>query len=234
MSNLGIQNTATGDSALRANTTGYYNSAVGVDALLSNTTGYYNSAVGVSALRSNTTGYSNSAVGAGALRSNTTGFNNVAVGVSALRSNTTGYSNSAVGVSALLSNTTGFNNVAVGVNALLSNTTGFNNVALGFDAAYYETGSNKLFIDNQTRANEADARIKALIYGVFDAAVINQFVLVNGAIKQNDSILIHSTQALANGAGTSAATLTNAPAATNPTKWIPIDDNGIIRYVPAW
>jgi hypothetical protein len=26
----------------------------------------------------------------------------------------------------------------------------------------------------------------------------------------------------------------NAPAAGNPTKWIPIDDNGTTRYIPAW
>ena len=30
------------------------------------------------------------------------------------------------------------------------------------------------------------------------------------------------------------ATLTNSPAAGNPTKWIPINDNGIIRYFPVW
>jgi hypothetical protein len=37
-----------------------------------------------------------------------------------------------------------------------------------------------------------------------------------------------------NGAGAATGTLTNAPAATNPTKWIPIDDGGTIRYFPAW
>jgi hypothetical protein len=37
-----------------------------------------------------------------------------------------------------------------------------------------------LFIDNQQRANESDARIKALIYGVFDASPANQSLTVNG------------------------------------------------------
>lgn len=40
--------------------------------------------------------------------------------------------------------------------------------------------------------------------------------------------------ALTNGAGAGAGTITNAPAAGNPTKWIGINDNGTIRYIPAW
>ncbi|MHB8414587.1 MAG: hypothetical protein ACYDDA_03780 [Acidiferrobacteraceae bacterium] len=37
-----------------------------------------------------------------------------------------------------------------------------------------------------------------------------------------------------NNAGAQAATIGNAPIAGNPTKWIPIDDNGTIRNIPAW
>lgn len=40
--------------------------------------------------------------------------------------------------------------------------------------------------------------------------------------------------ALSNGAAAAAGTLLNAPAAGNPTKWIPINDNGTTRYIPAW
>jgi len=46
--------------------------------------------------------------------------------------------------------------------------------------------------------------------------------------------LINSTVNLSDGAGGGTGTLTNAPASTNPTKWIPINDNGTTRYVPAW
>jgi len=46
--------------------------------------------------------------------------------------------------------------------------------------------------------------------------------------------LVKSSVAMNNGAGAGAGTLTNAPAAGNPTKWIPINDNGTTRYVPAW
>lgn len=48
------------------------------------------------------------------------------------------------------------------------------------------------------------------------------------------SHLIKSTVNLNDGAGASLGTLTNAPAVGDPTKWIPIDDNGTTRYVPSW
>lgn len=46
--------------------------------------------------------------------------------------------------------------------------------------------------------------------------------------------MVTSNQALNNGAGAAAATISNAPIAGNPTKWIPINDNGTTRYMPAW
>lgn len=46
--------------------------------------------------------------------------------------------------------------------------------------------------------------------------------------------VITTTSALANGSGAGLGTLANAPAAGNPTKWIGINDNGTIRYVPSW
>jgi hypothetical protein len=52
-------------------------------------------------------------------------------------------------------------------------------VCIGYQAGYYETGTNKLFIDNQSRASEADGRVKALVYGVFDATVANQSITFN-------------------------------------------------------
>lgn len=48
------------------------------------------------------------------------------------------------------------------------------------------------------------------------------------------TFMIGSTGTWASGAGVSAGTLLNAPSAGNPTKWIPVDDNGTTRYVPAW
>lgn len=56
----------------------------------------------------------------------------------------------------------------------------------------------------------------------------------NGFYVQASGQLIGSFTTLTNNAGVAAGTLLNAPAAGNPTKWIPIDDNGTIRNIPAW
>lgn len=45
---------------------------------------------------------------------------------------------------------------------------------------------------------------------------------------------IASRTTLTDGAGVATGTLTNAPAAGNPTKWIAIDDNGTTRQIPCW
>ena len=61
----------------------------------------------------------------------------------------------------------------------------------------------------------------------------NIFV-AGGVTVGSTAALITTSAALADGAGAAAGTLLNAPAAGNPTKWIPINDNGTTRYVPAW
>ncbi len=115
LKNVGSNNTALGDTALRANTTGYENTAVGGVALIINTTGYRNTAVGLDALAANTSGYTNAALGYGALYSNTSGYSNTAVGLVSLRNNTTGSYNVGLGEFALGSNTTGNFNTGAGL-----------------------------------------------------------------------------------------------------------------------
>jgi len=151
-------NTAVGNGALNANTTGSNNVVNGYQALYSNTTGGSNVANGYRALFSNTTGSRNTALGATALFNtesagngnntavgfqagyyNATGINNTALGADALIFNTTASNNAAVGYSALYANTTGTNNVAMGVSALNSNTTGSANTALGRSALVFNT-----------------------------------------------------------------------------------------------
>lgn len=76
----------------------------------------------------------------------------------------------------------------------------------------------------------------------FDIGATRRFVIDNnGAEVKNGRLLvpggasfIKTSTALTNGAGVGAGTIANAPAAGNPTKWIGIDDNGTIRYIPAW
>ncbi len=46
--------------------------------------------------------------------------------------------------------------------------------------------------------------------------------------------LMDSSATLSNGAAAATGTLTNAPTAGDPTKWVAINDNGTTRYIPAW
>lgn len=61
------------------------------------------------------------------------------------------------------------------------------------------------------------------------APIRAQAVTVDGT-----ATIITSAASLTNGAGVATGTLTTAPSAGNPTKWIGINDNGTTRYVPAW
>lgn len=62
----------------------------------------------------------------------------------------------------------------------------------------------------------------------------NKNAIFKGSITHADTTLINTSVALSNNSGTATATLTNAPLAGNPTKWIAINDNGTIRRIPAW
>ena len=57
---------------------------------------------------------------------------------------------------------------------------------------------------------------------------------IGGALTISSTRLMSTKTSFTNGAAAAAGTLTNAPAVGNPTKWIPIDDNGTTRYIPAW
>lgn len=46
--------------------------------------------------------------------------------------------------------------------------------------------------------------------------------------------LVTTNTAITDGAGVAAGTLLNSPTAGNPTKWVRINDNGTVRYIPAW
>jgi hypothetical protein len=57
---------------------------------------------------------------------------------------------------------------------------------------------------------------------------------VTGTLTTSSTTLHTSSVSLTNGAAAALGTLTNAPTAGNPTKWIPIVDNGTTRYIPCW
>lgn len=63
---------------------------------------------------------------------------------------------------------------------------------------------------------------------------LGEDVSFRNVTTRNAASLINSGVTLTNGAGAATGTLTNAPTAGNPTKWIQINDNGTIRRIPSW
>ncbi|MCP4551839.1 MAG: hypothetical protein GY834_07320, partial [Bacteroidetes bacterium] len=175
------ENIFIGYEAGKSNTSGNRNTAHGSRALHSNKTGNYNVAYGVESLYSNTKGHYNTATGSMAMYYNVIGDYNTANGAMSLLFNTTGDKNTALGFGANAFNKAGDRNVALGFKAgrgaSLHSKSG--NVFLGYKAGYYETGDNKLYIDN----SNTDA---PLIYGDFAADLLR----VNGELEVSGSIKI--------------------------------------------
>jgi hypothetical protein len=159
----------------------------------------------------------NSMVGAYSGFYNSTGNSNTNMGYFSGFNNTTGQNNTMIGSETM----TGGSPRAVNYNTVLGsaagrNVTGDYNVFLGSYAGYYETGSNKLFIDNNQRASEADAREKALIYGVFDTATANQKLTFNANVGIGTTS--PASKLTVNGhIGTDGATPTLSSCGTSPT-----------------
>lgn len=59
-------------------------------------------------------------------------------------------------------------------------------------------------------------------------------VIATNGLTVGSTTLLTSNVGLTNNAAAQVATLTNGPTAGNPTKWIPINDNGVTRNIPAW
>ena len=137
-----------------------------------------NVSIGDSANYTNATGTENVIIGNKAGRLNTAG-GNVFVGSFSGTKNNNGTGNLFLGTYSGENNTSGSANSFIGYSAGWTNTTGENNVYLGNYAGYHETGSNKLFIDNQVRTDEATGRTNSLIYGIFDASPFNQRLTTN-------------------------------------------------------
>ena len=73
-------------------------------------------------------------------------------------------------------------NTSFGYQSLFSNLTGSSNVAIGNKAGYYETGSNRFYVDNTLRGNLQDGRDKSLIYGEFATDPTNQKLALNANV----------------------------------------------------
>jgi trimeric autotransporter adhesin len=193
----GIENTANGADALRANTSGNANTANGALALINNTSGNNNIALGSMAGYNITIGSSNIDIGnegiitdtniirigsgqsqtfiAGVINGNGSGLTNLNVSASQLAGGVN--YNLFVGLSGN-SATSGYYDTAVGVFALSANTTGGYNTASGFEALQY----------NSTGGNNTASGYKTLQYnstGVNNSADGANALVVNTSGSQN-------------------------------------------------
>jgi hypothetical protein len=144
----GSENTAVGYLSQEKTTTGKHNTSIGIHSMLVNTTGEYNASIGSYSLYKNISGTGNTAVGSLALY-NATGGYNVAVGMQALVNNTTPSFNTGIGTYSLFENTTGANNTGLGSRTLQNNITGGNNLAVGSSGMFNNTtGSDNISVGN--------------------------------------------------------------------------------------
>ncbi|AXG69495.1 hypothetical protein KORDIASMS9_01718 [Kordia sp. SMS9] len=171
------QNTNLG---VNSGTGGTDNSNFGVSAGQNLATGgNENTFIGYFAGQSNTTGDRNTFMGSNA-GANATSTRNTFLGSYAGELNTSGGSNVYMGFYAGRNNTSGSRNVCIGKDAGVWNTTGSDNVFIGFGSGKDETGSHKLYVDNNYNATP-------LIYGDFssDKLGINTKNLINSLGNMN-------------------------------------------------
>lgn len=120
--------------------------------------------------------------GNGAGNQLTTGGYNVMIGSGSGGDTSTGFQNVFVGHNAGDANTTGQENVYIGSSSAYNNSTGNKNIFIGDGSGYYETGSEKLYIENSYTSSP-------LIYGEFD----NDLVRINGDLNVTGATTLDST-----------------------------------------
>jgi hypothetical protein len=256
----GAGNLAIGLDAGYYMTSGVSNVAIGSLALLCCTTGDFNVAVGQNALANAVDNTGNVAIGQNTLQNlNVSGDNsNIAIGQNAMAAVTAADSNIAIGSGALYA-TSGDSNVALGAYALYQ-TAGSSNIGIGSVAFENATGSGgyNVGIGDTVGPSIVNGANNTIIGAQCDPGADVSGVIIIGtgdgvtqidynntaagiwtlaeplAVPGGTNPVLTTTAAVTSGAGASLGTLTNAPGAGNPTKWIPFNDNGTTRYIPAW
>lgn len=157
----------------------YENIFLGTSGGRASVTGGNNIFIGKDSGRDTTSGLANIFVGSSAGQRNTTGGGNYFAGFATGANNTSGSSNMFLGNYAGFSNSSGSYNIYIGRDSGYSNATGTSNIFLGDQAGYFETGSNRLYVDNSSTTSP-------LIYGEFD----NDIVRINGTLEVGSQLEI--------------------------------------------
>ena len=143
-------------------------------------------------------------------------------------------------------------------------TTAAGGIGFGTDISLYRSGANTLFTNASTFTLPSTGDLRwdgggyvtigassSLVFRNLSAATIltlegsSQNATFAGTVTMaawpqigNDGnatyVLQSKTDITAYTAGSATGTLTNAPSAGNPTKWITINDNGTLRRIPTW
>ena len=135
--------------------------------------------IGALSVANTATGVGNVCIGPQTGASLTNGYENLFVGSQAGQLVTTGKSNVGIGDDALRQANVGADyNVAIGASALRLAID--NNVGIGYYAGRYETGYQKIYIDNLDRTNEANQRLYAPFYAFTNATPLSQVTQIGG------------------------------------------------------
>lgn len=110
---------------------------------------------------------------------------------------------------------------------LINGATLQNNIGLTFSDLQNGATENVGIYSTMTTAGAGKYFIKHT--GNAPVAFGGDFQIAGGSVA-----MLHASSSMSNGAGSSGATLTNAPISGNPTKWIAFNDAGTTRYFPAW
>lgn len=255
-SNTVSDNTAVGFQALELNTTGAANTAHGVSALQGNIDGNNNTAVGFQALEDNssTGADDNTALGSNALKINSAGYSNTGIGSLSLNQNGLGHNNTAIGYNSMGTNSDGTYNTAIGSDALSMNESGRENVALGsgagkqvlgdgniflgFEAGLNETGSNKLYIDNNNTTTpiiygDLSADILTINGSLGSIGLINELMLhtISTPTTTATVVLVENKYNIVNPAGTIAALTLKFPDSPTDNDFVEVKSTQIITTI---
>jgi hypothetical protein len=96
--------------------------------------------------------------------------------------------------------------------------------------AFYAAGFERMLINTSGQVTPNGDNTQNFGSGSLRWATI----FANGVTISSATAMLTSSVSMNDGAAAAAGTLLNAPAAGNPTKWIPFNDNGTTRYIPAW
>ncbi len=153
-----------------------------------------NIGIGKNALKSVSTGYRNIAIGTSSSEKNN-GNGNITIGNFTLAHGTASNYNTIVGIYALANNFGNYN-VALGNSAGINNFGGSGNVFLGNKAGFFESGSNKLYIDNSSTETP-------LIGGDFelDEATINGKLNIKNDFSATDTFYVINNRINDSGSG---------------------------------